>query len=96
MQTTNDPEWVREKYLTKHFGLTHTILFRLRVFNLVRTLSLKQEGDKQGARLYHLGSVREYLKRQEMRGKPVYYRIARLSSIPLRPMQTASVVVGDL
>ena len=65
MHVNNDPEWVREKYLTTNFGLSHTIVSRLRHAKLIRSISLKEKGDKQGARLFHLASVREYLERQE-------------------------------
>lgn len=67
--TTNqtDPEWADEKFITPRFGLTHTPLFNLRKAGKIRSLSLKGEGQKYGKRLYHVGSVREYLALQERR-----------------------------
>ena len=62
-----DPEWADEKFITPRFGLTHTPLFNLRKAGKIRSLSLKGEGQKYGKRLYHVGSVREYLALQEGR-----------------------------
>jgi hypothetical protein len=61
----SEAEWAREKYITAKFGLTHTILYNLRLENKIRSVSLRGEGKKYGARLYHVGSIREYLAGQE-------------------------------
>jgi len=61
-------EWMREREITAQFGLTHMILFTLRKAGKIRSISLRAEGAKYGARLFHVGSVREYLARQEKRG----------------------------
>jgi len=61
MKLLTEPEWAREKGITAQFALSHMILFTLRKEKKIRTLSLKGEGKKYGARLYHIGSVREYL-----------------------------------
>ena len=60
-------EWMREREITAQFGLTHMILFNLRKAGEIRSMSLRAEGAKYGARLFHVGSVREYLARQEAR-----------------------------
>lgn len=60
-----EPEWAREKYVTGNFGLTHTILYNLRLEKKIRSVSLRGEGKQYGARLYHVGSIREYLAGQE-------------------------------
>lgn len=62
-----EPEWADEKYITPTFGLTHTPLFNLRKAGKIRSLSLKGEGQKYGKRLYHIGSVRDFLAGQEER-----------------------------
>ena len=62
-----EPEWADEKYITTHKGLTHTPLFNLRKSGEIRSLSTKGEGQKYGKRLYHVGSVNDYLARQEAR-----------------------------
>lgn len=62
-----DPEWMREKGITTHFGLSHMILFNLRKQGQIRTVSLRGEGKQYGARLFNVASVREYLARQEER-----------------------------
>ena len=61
----NKAEWAREKQITTQFGLTHTILYRLRREGRIRTLSLRDEGKRYGARLFNVASVREYLATQE-------------------------------
>jgi uncharacterized DUF497 family protein len=63
-----EPEWAREKQITSQFGLTHMILYTLRREGKIRSVSLRSEGKKQGARLYHVQSVREYLSSLEDKG----------------------------
>ena len=63
-----DPEYADEKYVTRIFGLTHTPLFNLRKAGKIRSLSLASDGQKYGKRLYHIGSIREFLAAQEKRG----------------------------
>lgn len=65
MKLNIEPEWAREQYVTANFGLSHMILFRLREEGAIRTVSLRSEGMKQAARLYHIPSIRAYLARQE-------------------------------
>ena len=65
--TTVWPEWGDEKFVTNNFGVTHTPLFNLRKAGKVRSLSLKGDGQKYGKRLYHIGSIREFLAAQETR-----------------------------
>jgi hypothetical protein len=60
-----EPEWAREKYLVAEFGLSHMILYTLRMTHKIRSVSLRAEGKKFGARLYHVQSVRDYLTSQE-------------------------------
>jgi hypothetical protein len=64
-QPTTDPEWAREKQITAQFALSHMILFSLRKAGKIRTVSLRSEGAKYGARLFNVASVREYLAKQE-------------------------------
>lgn len=62
---TVHPEWAGEKYLTANFGLSHMSLFNLRKAGKIRSLSTKGEGQKYGARLFNVASVRTYLEAQE-------------------------------
>lgn len=62
-----EPEWADEKFVTQNFGLTHTPLFNLRKAKKIRSLSTRGAGDKYGKRLFHVGSVRDYLAAQEAR-----------------------------
>jgi hypothetical protein len=63
--SNQDAEWAREKQITAQFGLTHMILYTLRREGKIRTLSLRGDGKKYGARLYHVPSIRQYLAEQE-------------------------------
>ena len=67
VKTEIEPEWAREKYITARFGLSHMILFSLRKAGKIRSLSLRDETEKYGARLFHVGSVRSYLADQELK-----------------------------
>ncbi len=60
-----EAEWAREKYITAKYGLTHTILYNLRLEKKIRSVSLRGEGKQYGARLYNVASIREYLASQE-------------------------------
>lgn len=64
-QTT--PEWADEKFITRHYGLTHTPLFTLRKAGLIRSLSLKAPGAKYGKRLFNVASVEAFLASCEER-----------------------------
>jgi hypothetical protein len=65
MKPIQEPEWAREKDITARFGLTHTILYNLRKRGSIRSVSLRGDGAKYGARLFHIGSIREYFEKQE-------------------------------
>lgn len=56
------PIWVREKTITAKTGLTRSILRGLREDGLVKWVSLKRKGCKQGTLLYHYPSLLEYLE----------------------------------
>jgi hypothetical protein len=65
MKTRYEPEWAREKEITARFGMTHMILYNLRKRGAIRSVSLRDNGAKYGARLFHVGSIRSYLELQE-------------------------------
>lgn len=60
-------EWADEKIVTATRGITHTPLYNLRKCGAIRSVSLKQEGQKYGKRLYHLPSIDAFLASQEAR-----------------------------
>ncbi len=66
-RTQPEPEWAREKQITAQFNLTHTILYNLRREGKTRTVSLRGEGKRYGARLFifNVASVRSFLAKQE-------------------------------
>ncbi|QTN34140.1 hypothetical protein HZ994_18055 [Akkermansiaceae bacterium] len=64
-KTNSEAEWAREKQVTAQFGLTHTILYNLRLEKKIRSVSLRGEGKQYGARLYNVASIREFLANQE-------------------------------
>lgn len=65
LQASQDVEWAREKQITAQFGLTHMILYTLRKEGKIRSVSLRCEGKKYGARVYSVPSIRSYLEEQE-------------------------------
>jgi hypothetical protein len=62
-----DIQWADEKTVTATRGITHTPLYNLRKSGAIRSVSLKQEGQKYGKRLYHLPSIDAFLASQEAR-----------------------------
>jgi hypothetical protein len=67
MNKEDDPEWADEKYVTRIFGITHTPLYNLRKAGKIRSVSLRLDGCNYGKRLYHIGSIRDFLAAQESR-----------------------------
>lgn len=67
----HEPEWADEKQVRLLFGLTHTPLFNLRKAGKIRSLSTRGEGQSYGKRLFHVGSIREFLAQQEEREREV-------------------------
>jgi hypothetical protein len=61
----SDPEWADEKFVSANFGLGHSPLYNLRKAGKIRSLSTREPGKKYGKRLFHVGSIREYLAEQE-------------------------------
>ena len=62
--TTKAPdsaEWIREKQLTKVYGIGRSPAKRLRETNKIRFVSLKDPGMSRGTLLYNVESVRAYL-----------------------------------
>jgi hypothetical protein len=58
-------DWAREKQITARYGLSHMILFSLRKAGKIRSVSLRAEGRKYGARLFNVQSIEAYLASQE-------------------------------
>ena len=72
--TTNQPtatkaldsaEWIREKQLTKVYGIGRSPAKRLREAKRIRFISLKEPGMTRGTLLYNVESVRAYLAGME-------------------------------
>jgi hypothetical protein len=63
----HDIQWADEKTVTATRGITHTPLYNLRKSGVIRSVSLKQEGQKYGKRLYNLASIDSFLAIQEAR-----------------------------
>lgn len=56
---------MREREITARFGLSHMVLYTLRKAGRIRSVSLRPEGAKQGTRLFHVQSIRDFLSAQE-------------------------------
>jgi hypothetical protein len=64
LNNKQEAEWAREKDLISRFGLSHTIIYNLRKSGEIKSVSLKLGGNKYGARLFDVNSVREFISRQ--------------------------------
>ena len=65
-----DPaEWIREKQLTKQFGIGRSPAKRLREERKIEFASLREPGMKQGTLLYNVRSVRAYLAKKASEAK---------------------------
>jgi hypothetical protein len=67
MKDQKQIDWAREKQITARYGLSHMILFSLRKAGKIRTVSLRGEGKKYGARLFNVASIEAFLASQEAR-----------------------------
>ena len=63
------PEWADKKYIRRVSGITHRPLYNLRKKEVLRTVSLRREGQKYGRIFYHIGRIREFLSEQESKEK---------------------------
>ena len=59
-----ESEWAREKEIIARFGLSHTIIYNLRKSGEIESVSLRLGGNKYGARLFNVDSVRNFISRQ--------------------------------
>lgn len=90
-------QWAREKQITEQYGLTHMILYDLRIARKIRTVSLKQEGKKYGARLYNIASIEDFLASQEALESQTEVEAAgrwRSSEKGRRPMEECAEAEG--
>ena len=58
-------EWVRYKQVKPIFNIGRTPLDRLAEAGEIRVCNLVDEGKDKGTRLYHVGSIRDYLAKKE-------------------------------
>jgi len=57
-------EWIREKNVTKQFGIGRQTLRKLRERRLIEAVSLQEEDEKRGIVLYNVASIRAYIVRK--------------------------------
>lgn len=55
------PEWIREKHVTKQFGIGRQTLRKLRGRRRIEAVSLQEEDEKRGIVLYKVESIRAYI-----------------------------------
>ena len=58
---TDKPEWLRPKDATKYFGIGRTKLFEWIASGRIKTVSLRERGQKRATRLIHYDSLAAYL-----------------------------------
>jgi hypothetical protein len=55
------PEWLRPKEVPKHFGIGRSRIYQLIAEGKVKSVSLRQRGQKHGTRLISYDSLSSYL-----------------------------------
>jgi hypothetical protein len=58
-------EWLRYKQVKPRFNMGRTLLDRLAEDGEIRVSNLVGSGKDKGTRLYHVGSIREYIAKKE-------------------------------
>lgn len=61
MQSTTRPEWLRPKDIQKYFGIGRSKAYELIAAGKVKSVSLRQRGQKHGTRLVSYDSLAAYL-----------------------------------
>jgi len=62
MQSTPRPEWLRPKDIPKYFGIGRSKSYELIAAGKVKSVSLRQRGQKHGTRLVSYDSLAAYLE----------------------------------
>ncbi len=62
------PVWIRapKTGAETYTGLTRSFLYQLAAQGLIRTVSIRESGKERGCRLFHLGSILEFISRHEL------------------------------
>jgi len=64
LQCTSIPEFGRVQDVQRLFGIKRGILYRMINEGKVKSVCLREPGNKLGVRLIHLASVRDYINQQ--------------------------------
>ena len=62
------PVWIRapKTGAETYTGLTRSYLYQIASQGLIRTVSIREPGKERGCRLFHLGSILEFISRHEL------------------------------
>ena len=62
------PVWIRAPKTGAEIytGLTRSFLYQIASQGLIRTVSIREPGKERGCRLFHLGSILEFISRHEL------------------------------
>lgn len=55
------PEFMGHQEVTRVFGLKRTHLYQLKDKGVIKSVALREKGSLKGRRLFHVGSIREFL-----------------------------------
>lgn len=64
------PEWIRPKDVPRFFGLGRTQTYELIAANKIKSVSMRQRGQKHGTRLISYDSLAAYLESLATGGQP--------------------------
>jgi hypothetical protein len=67
-QTTLQAEWIDAKQVKLVFSIGRTTLYHLAATGKIKTVSLREEGNQRGKRLFSCGSIRSLLESQAQGG----------------------------
>jgi hypothetical protein len=74
MQHTTRPEWLRPKHIPKYFGIGRSKAYELIADGKIKSVSLRQRGQKHGTRLVSYDSLANYLESISSGGEAIQQR----------------------
>jgi len=77
MQSTTRPEWLRPKDIPKYFGIGRSKAYELIADGKVKSVSLRQRGQKHGTRLVSYDSLAAYLESLASGGETLEKKVSQ-------------------
>lgn len=77
MKSTPRPEWLRPKDIPKYFGIGRSKVYELIADGKVKSVSLRQRGQKHGTRLVSYDSLAAYFESLASGGEALEQKISQ-------------------